>query len=210
MQTCMPLGLMRSKAPVTLLTNWMTLLKLSSPILQEPSMRKTRSALAPLHTVVQKRDVKIKAEPRMIYNRTQMSKLSPPSSAGGTVAGAGGVGGSVGTSVGLTTARQKQSHMHKTESGTLTYKLWLARGNLEASRCFPRRARTSSSHTLSLNWHRGCYHTCPLLFADSRSLQVWGLGVHCGVVKNVRGQAIEAVTTLRASDSDLLSSALGG
>lgn len=36
-----------------------------------------------------------------------MSKVSSPSSAGGTVAGAGGVGGSVGTSVGLTTARQK-------------------------------------------------------------------------------------------------------
>lgn len=47
----MPLGLMTSKAPIMLVTNWITLLKLSSPILQEPSMRKTRSALAPLHTV---------------------------------------------------------------------------------------------------------------------------------------------------------------
>lgn len=46
----MPLGLITSKAPVMLVTNWRTLLKLSSPILQEPSMRKTRSALAPLHT----------------------------------------------------------------------------------------------------------------------------------------------------------------
>lgn len=51
--TCMPPGLMTSKAPVMLVTNWMTLLKLSSPILQEPSMRKTRSALAPLQTVMQ-------------------------------------------------------------------------------------------------------------------------------------------------------------
>lgn len=60
MLTCMPLGLMTSKAPVMLLTNWMTLLKLSSPILQEPSMRKTRSALAPLHTVVQEQEINVK------------------------------------------------------------------------------------------------------------------------------------------------------
>lgn len=51
--TCMPLGLMTSKAAVMLVTNWRTLLKLSSPILQEPSIRKTRSALAPLHTAMQ-------------------------------------------------------------------------------------------------------------------------------------------------------------
>lgn len=41
---------MTSKAEIMLETNCMTLVKLSSPILQEPSMRKTTSALAPLHT----------------------------------------------------------------------------------------------------------------------------------------------------------------
>lgn len=48
--TCMPSWLTTSNAPIMLNTNWSTLLKLSSPILQEPSMRNTRSALAPLHT----------------------------------------------------------------------------------------------------------------------------------------------------------------
>lgn len=55
-----------------------------------------------------------------------------------------------------------------------------------------------------------CYLTCPLLYADSRSLQVGGLGVHGCVVKSVWAQAIKTVIALRASDSDLLSSLLGG
>lgn len=70
--------------------------------------------------------------------------------------------------------------------------------------------RTLSCHKLALNWHRGCYRTCPLLHADSRSLQVGCLGEHCGVVESVRCQAIKAVITLRASDSNLLSTTLGG
>lgn len=41
---------MTSNAEIMLETKSMTLVKLSSPILQEPSIRKTTSALAPLHT----------------------------------------------------------------------------------------------------------------------------------------------------------------
>lgn len=41
---------MTSKAEITLETKCITLVKLSSPMLQEPSIRKTTSALAPLHT----------------------------------------------------------------------------------------------------------------------------------------------------------------
>jgi len=41
---------MKSKAPVKLETKLTTFRKLSSPMLQEPSMRNTKSALAPLHT----------------------------------------------------------------------------------------------------------------------------------------------------------------
>ncbi len=48
--TCMPVLLMTSNAPIMLKTNWRTLSKLSSPMLHEPSIRNTRSALAPLHT----------------------------------------------------------------------------------------------------------------------------------------------------------------
>lgn len=48
--TCMPEGPMTSKAEITLETKCITFVKLSSPILQEPSIRKTTSALAPLHT----------------------------------------------------------------------------------------------------------------------------------------------------------------
>lgn len=54
-----------------------------------------------------------------------MSKLYSPSSAGGTVAGAGGVGGSVGTSVGLTTARRNRNTHAKLK--VTYYTLWLAR-----------------------------------------------------------------------------------
>lgn len=46
----MPAGLIKSKAPTVLNTNFTTLLKLSSPILQEASVKNTMSALAPLHT----------------------------------------------------------------------------------------------------------------------------------------------------------------
>lgn len=56
--TCIPEGLMMSKAPMVLKTNCTTLLKLSSPILQEPSMRKTTSAFAPLQTAHEKKPVK--------------------------------------------------------------------------------------------------------------------------------------------------------
>lgn len=101
----MPLGLMTSNAPVMLVTNWMTLLKLSSPILQEPSIRKTRSALAPLHTAAETREPLAQVSWQLTDGRE--FQLSLPSRAGGTVAGGGGVGGSVGSSVGLTTAKCK-------------------------------------------------------------------------------------------------------
>lgn len=48
--TWIPAGLIKSKAPTVLKTNFTTLLKLSSPILQEASVKNTMSALAPLHT----------------------------------------------------------------------------------------------------------------------------------------------------------------
>lgn len=48
--TWIPAGLIKSKAPTVLKTNFTTLLKLSSPILQEASVKNTISALAPLHT----------------------------------------------------------------------------------------------------------------------------------------------------------------
>lgn len=50
-QTCIPDGPKTSKAATTLETKFTTLVKLSSPMLQEPSMRNTTSALAPLQTV---------------------------------------------------------------------------------------------------------------------------------------------------------------
>ena len=128
-----------------------------------------------------------------------MSKLSSPSSAGGTVAGVGGGGGSVGTSVGLTTASHNRQFWESVKQK-----------KLEVFSSVNWCMRALSCHKLALNWHRGCYHTCPLLHADSRSLQVGGLGEHCGVVESVRGQAIEAVITRRASDSNLLSATLGG
>lgn len=49
-QTCIPEGPTTSKAPMIPDTKWMILVKLSSPMLQEPSMTNTRSALAPLQT----------------------------------------------------------------------------------------------------------------------------------------------------------------
>lgn len=49
-QTCIPEGPTTSKAPIIPDTKWMTLVKLSSPMLQEPSITNTRSALAPLQT----------------------------------------------------------------------------------------------------------------------------------------------------------------
>lgn len=57
---------------------------------------------------------------------------------------------------------------------------------------------------------RGRHLTCLLLHADPRSLQVGGLGVNGSVVKGFGAQALEAVAALRASDGDLLGSALGG
>lgn len=51
--TCIPEGPTTSKAPITPEIKWTTLVKLSSPMLQDPSMRNTRSALAPLQTVAQ-------------------------------------------------------------------------------------------------------------------------------------------------------------
>ena len=48
--TCVPSGPIRSRAPVVLYRKRMIFRKLSSPILQEPSIRKTRSALAALQT----------------------------------------------------------------------------------------------------------------------------------------------------------------
>lgn len=44
-----------SKAPMIPDRKWMTLVKLSSPMLQEPSMTNTRSALAPLQTEERRR-----------------------------------------------------------------------------------------------------------------------------------------------------------
>lgn len=49
-QTCIPEGPTTSKAAIILETKCTTFVKLSSPILQEPSMRNTTSALAPLQT----------------------------------------------------------------------------------------------------------------------------------------------------------------
>lgn len=48
--TCVPSGPIRSRAPEVLYKKRMIFRKLSSPILQEPSTRKTRSALAALQT----------------------------------------------------------------------------------------------------------------------------------------------------------------
>lgn len=48
--TCVPSGPIWSRAPTVLDRKRMIFRKLSSPILQEPSTRKTRSALAALHT----------------------------------------------------------------------------------------------------------------------------------------------------------------
>lgn len=46
---------MTSKAPIMSETKCTTLVKLSSPILHEPSMRNTTSALAPLQTEAKKK-----------------------------------------------------------------------------------------------------------------------------------------------------------
>lgn len=48
--TCVPSGPILSRAPVVLYRKRMIFRKLSSPMLQEPSTRKTRSALAALQT----------------------------------------------------------------------------------------------------------------------------------------------------------------
>lgn len=50
---------MTSKAPMILKINCRTLWKLSSPMLHEPSMRNTTSALAPLHTEAEKQAIQI-------------------------------------------------------------------------------------------------------------------------------------------------------
>lgn len=110
--TCMPSWLMTSNAPIMLNTNWRTLLKLSSPILQEPSMRNTRSALAPLHTGLCKNIhcsilEKEKKKPICTVSSSRKSTvLFLPSQGAGIVGGGGGVGGSVGATVGFTTNRK--------------------------------------------------------------------------------------------------------
>lgn len=48
--TCVPSGPMISKAPVVLYRKRMIFWKLSSPMLQEPSIKNTSSALAALQT----------------------------------------------------------------------------------------------------------------------------------------------------------------
>lgn len=48
--TCVPSGPIRSRAPLVLYRKRMIFRKFSSPILQEPSTRKTKSALAALQT----------------------------------------------------------------------------------------------------------------------------------------------------------------
>lgn len=48
---------MTSKAPIMLKTNCTTFRKLSSPILHEPSIRNTTSALAPLHTETEEKQL---------------------------------------------------------------------------------------------------------------------------------------------------------
>lgn len=70
--------------------------------------------------------------------------------------------------------------------------------------------RVLPSSRWAFQWHSRCYLTCLLFHADSGSLQVWGLGVHCGIVKGVRAQTRKAIGALRASDGNLLCSILGG
>lgn len=55
--TCIPVDPMTSKAPIMLKTNCTTFRKLSSPILHEPSIRNTTSALAPLHTEAKEKEL---------------------------------------------------------------------------------------------------------------------------------------------------------
>lgn len=68
----MPEGPMMSNAEIMLETKCMTLVKLSSPMLQEPSIRKTTSALAPLHTgVKQRKERKSMPEEQNRHNSTR-------------------------------------------------------------------------------------------------------------------------------------------
>jgi len=55
--TCVPSGPILSKAPTVLYRKLIILLKLSSPILHDPSTRNTRSALAALHTEKKKASI---------------------------------------------------------------------------------------------------------------------------------------------------------
>lgn len=95
-----------SKAPMIPDTKWVTLVKLSSPMLQEPSMTNTRSALAPLQT--EERSEKPEEELKC-FSGSEFETLClclwgrSPAQAGGMVGGGLGVGGSVGTGVGFTT-----------------------------------------------------------------------------------------------------------
>lgn len=63
-QTCIPEGPITSKAPIMSETKCTTLVKLSSPMLHEPSMRKTTSALAPLQTEAEREKRQKSAGPR--------------------------------------------------------------------------------------------------------------------------------------------------
>lgn len=204
---------MTSKAPIMFVTNWITLLKLSSPILQEPSMRKTRSALAPLHTVARKQRCLSKQQFRAIAmgllkgNRLRYVQISS-----------------------INHKYDKNPH-HPAQEGLLQVRegleaglappwVWplpdkaekfaINGGDVTLLPRVPVKWRVLSSCRWAFQWHGQCYLTCPLLHADSRSLQVRGLGVHCGIVKGVGAQTSKAIVALRAPDSDLLGSALGG
>ena len=124
----------------------------------------------------------------------QMSKFYQPSSEGGTVTGVGGEGGSVGTSVGLTTAKENTDKCTR-----LTGKDYTVIGE-----------EIHFTILSDISVTGKCDLTCPLLDAHSGPLQVGGLDVHGGIVERVGGQAVEAVAAFRASDSDFLSSSLGG
>lgn len=89
-------------------TKWVTLVKLSSPMLQEPSMTNTRSDLAPLQTEEpsEKPEEELKSEFETF--RLRLWGRSP-AQAGGMVGGGLGVGGSVGTGVGFTTTTKAKT-----------------------------------------------------------------------------------------------------
>lgn len=67
---------MTSKAPMIPDTKWMTLVKLSSPMLQEPSMTNTRSALAPLQTEERWRVRAEKSDEELKHNQPETNSLT--------------------------------------------------------------------------------------------------------------------------------------